>query len=203
MSYVVGLTGGIGCGKTLVSDHLASLGVPIIDTDIIARQIVEANSPTLNELVIAFGKTILLDNGELNRDQLRKIAFNSQENKANLDAITHPAILKLATQQLAEVTYSYVVVVIPLLSTDSSFYPMLDRVLTVNTERETRIQRVMQRNDLSREAVEKIVNSQLTDEQRQQFADDEIDNNGSKQATREQATVLHEQYLALAQMRRP
>lgn len=199
MTFVIGLTGGIGCGKTLISDHLASLGVPIIDTDIIARQIVEPNSPTLSELVDTFGEEILLEDGSLNRGQLRKLAFSNSENKQKLDAITHPAILDEAIRQLEQVEYSYVIVVIPLLSTESAFFPFLDRVLTVNTDQETRIQRVMKRNNLPRDTVEKIVATQLTDIQRQQFADDQIDNNGSKQATKQQASQLHQKYLELAQ----
>lgn len=198
MTFVIGLTGGIGCGKTLVSDHLASLGVPIIDTDVIARQIVEPNSPTLSELVDTFGEEILLEDGSLNRDQLRKLAFSNSENKQKLDAITHPAILDEAIRQLEQVDYSYVIVVIPLLNKESAFFPFLDHVLAINTDKETRILRVMKRNSLPREAVEKIVATQLTDQQRQQFADDQIDNNGSKQATKEQASQLHQKYLELA-----
>jgi len=92
MSYVIGLTGGIGSGKTVASDHFATLGVPIIDTDIIAREIVEPGKPALSELANAFGQTILTDNGELDRAALRKLAFANSENKNKLDAITHPAI---------------------------------------------------------------------------------------------------------------
>ena len=107
MSYVVGVTGGIGSGKTLVSDHFAKLGVPIIDTDIIARQIVEPGTSTLRKLVTEFGETILMPNGNLNRPELRNIAFSSSQKKQTLDKITHPAIRDETYQQIQSIAASY------------------------------------------------------------------------------------------------
>ena len=198
MTLVVGLTGGIGSGKTLVSDRLGELGVPIIDTDVIARNIVEPGQPTLENLVAEFGDQILLDSGELNRDALRKIAFSSKGNKQKLDGITHPAIRETTVHQVLEATHSYCVVVIPLLTKDSAFAQFLDRILTVSTLRETRIGRVMKRNSFTREQVLKIMHTQLNDAEREAFADDVLHNNGSKRATIELTNKLHHSYLALA-----
>ena len=197
MTLIIGLTGGIGSGKTLISDHFAELGVPIIDTDVIARQIVEPNQPALAALVNKFGEQIIDSDGSLDRDSLRHIAFSSPENKQALDAITHPAIREETIKQVSAVTYPYCVVVIPLLTADSAFAGFLHRIITVSTETETRIQRVMQRNSFTREQVLRVLKTQLTDEQREAFADDIVDNNGSKQAAIDQTNELHRKFLDL------
>lgn len=199
MTYVIGLTGGIGSGKTLVSDRFAALGVPVIDTDVIARQIVQPGQAALQELVAEFGQEILLEDGHLNRDQLREIAFSNSTKKKRLDEITHPAIRRETEKQLAAVVYPYCIVVIPLLTAESAFSPFLHRVLTVNCDREIRISRVMKRNQLSRESVESIMRTQLTDEQRLNFADDVIDNSGSKELALQATDELHHKYLDLSQ----
>lgn len=199
MSFIVGLTGGIGSGKTLASDHFASLGVPIIDTDVIAREVVSGpNSPVLNELVTYFGTDILSNSGELDRNRLRERAFTSSERKTTLDSITHPAIFKATTDKLQSVNHTYSIVVIPLLSPQSPFFSLLDRTLTVNADTETRIARVMKRNQLARDKVEQIMQTQLTDEQRSSFADDVIENNTHIAHVQERVQTLHQQYLSLA-----
>lgn len=206
--FIVGLTGGIGSGKTVASDHFASLGVPVIDTDLIARQIVEPGMPALKQLVNQFGDSILLDNGALNRDALRNLVFTTNDNadnnksnksnKAKLDAITHPAIRNETLKQIEQVSYPYCLVVIPLLTKDSAFQHFMHRVISVRCNEATRIERVMKRSNLSREAVVAIVESQLSDEERADFADDVIDNNGSLQDVYTQVETLHETYLHLS-----
>lgn len=198
MTFIVGLTGGIGCGKTVVSDYLASLGVPIIDTDVIARQVVEPNSPTLKKLADEFGDHILDKNGGLDRDALRKTAFASSAAKSNLDAITHPAIRAETACQIAEVKYPYCVVVIPLLTASSAFTGFLDRVVSVSAPQSVRVARVMKRNGFSEAEVMKIVQSQISDAERAAFSDDIIDNNGTIAQARERAHELHTKYLELA-----
>jgi len=176
LSFVVGLTGGIGCGKTVASDHFASLGVPVIDTDVIARQIVEPGSPALAELVEKFGKEILQSDGSLNRGALRTLAFSSAENKAALDSITHPAIRIATFTQIGEADYPYCLVVVPLLNSNSPFSELMDRILVVTADRETKITRVMKRSNLSRDEVLRIMATQLDDSQRLDFSDDVIAN---------------------------
>lgn len=199
MSYIVGLTGGIGCGKTVVSDYLGSLGVPVIDTDVIAREIVRPGQPALDALVSEFGAHILLGNGELNRDKLRGIAFSSKRNKQKLDAITHPAIRRECEKQISQIEYVYGLVVVPLLTGSSPFLKLMQRVLVVTAERKLRIQRVQTRSNLTREQVEAIMATQISDEQRLDFADDVIANNGTIQEAQRAAQRLHESYLSLAQ----
>jgi len=198
MSYVIGLTGGIGSGKTVASDHFARLGVPVIDTDVIARQVVQPGEPTLDKLAKAFGKQIITHKGELDRAALRKIAFSSVENKTTLDSITHPAIRVETRSQISLANYPYCIVVVPLLTAESEFAENMDRILVVTAERETKIERVIKRSNLAREEVERIMQSQLSDEQRLLFADDVIGNDGTIEDAQKQVEKLHELYLELS-----
>ena len=193
--FVVALTGGIGSGKTVVSDHFAGIGVPVIDTDVIAREVVQPGKPTLAKLVEHFGQNILTADGELDRDQMRKVAFSDKDNKAALDNITHPAIREETISQIGAVRYPYCVVVIPLLHASSAFAQLAQRILVVSAETETRIERVMQRNGLSRDQVKRIIASQPSEEERRDMADDIIDNNGSIADAQNCAEQLHQQYL--------
>jgi len=199
MTYVIGTTGGIGSGKTLVSDHFASLGVPIIDTDVIARLIVEPGKPALAELVQAFGSGILLDSGQLDRAELRKLAFANKQSKATLDAITHPAIRRETFSQIQHANYPYCLVVIPLLTADSPFGELIKRVLVVTAKREVKIARVQKRSGLEPSEIERIMQTQLSDAQRKMFADDIIANDGSIEEAHRAVERLHKQYLELAQ----
>ena len=197
-SYVIGVTGGIGSGKTLVSDRFAELGAPIIDTDIIARQIVKPGQNTLKKLVKQFGETILTPNGYLNRSELRNIAFSSTKNKQALDAITHPAIRDKTYQSIKLTTAPYCLVVVPLLNSTSPFLKLMKRVLVVTSKREIKIERVKRRNQLSKEEVATIMNTQLDDSERLRFSDDIIKNNSSIEHVYKQIEYLHIKYLELA-----
>ena len=198
MSYIVGLTGGIGSGKTLVSDHLGKLGAIIIDTDVIARQIVEPGKAALFELVSQFGDHILLSNGELNRGALREIAFSSTENKSRLDSITHPAIRTETTKQVNNADSDYCVVVVPLLSKSSPFMEFIERVLVVTARTDIKVARVGKRSNLAPEEVLRIMATQLDDKERLNFANDVIENNGAIEQTLQEANKLHNVYLALS-----
>ena len=197
-SFVVGLTGGIGSGKTVVSDHFAEIGVPVIDTDVIAREVVEPGQPALAQLVDAFGAQILQADGSLDREALREIAFSDPENKRTLDSITHPAIRVTTFKQIVDCTYPYCVVVIPLLVADSPFFEFMQRVLVVTAEQETKIERVKQRSQLSREEVLQIMRNQISDEERLQFADDVIANDGTIEDAHAEVERLHQVYLELS-----
>lgn len=202
-AYVVGLTGGIGSGKTVASDRFKALGAPIIDTDIIAREVVEAGSPTLTQLVDAFGDQILQKNGSLDRTVLREIAFSSPENKAQLDSITHPAIRIETLEQTAAADFPYCVVVVPLLSPNSGFDSFMQRVLAVSADKQTKVERVKARSDLTEEEVLAIMNTQLSDAEREEFADDIVHNDGTIEQAQALVDQLHEQYLELSLTRLP
>mgnify|MGYP000135571354 CR=1 FL=1 len=196
---VIGLTGGIGSGKTLASDHFASLGVDIIDADIIARKIVEPGAAALEQLAKTFGSGILNSDGTLNRDALRTIAFSSKDNKAQLDAITHPAIGQETRLQIQASRSPYCVVVVPLLTPESAFLMLMKRVLVVTADHEIKVERVKSRSYLSQTEVLAIMQTQLSDDQRLEFADDVIENNSSKKHVRDEVEKLHKQYLALSE----
>lgn len=198
MPLIIALTGGIGSGKTVASDHFGTLGVPVIDTDIIAREIVEPGQPTLVELCDAFGNDILDSSGKLNRDILRKIAFSNTENKQKLDSITHPAIRTETSRQIGIVEFTYCIVVIPLLTQDSPFIELADRVTVVLADKDIKIKRVMQRSNLSREETIAIMRSQISDEERLEFADDVIHNNSSIEDVHQLVEKLHLEYLRLS-----
>lgn len=183
----------------MVSDHLGSLGVPIIDTDVIARQVVQPGQPALSALVEFFGNEILLEDGSLNRNELRQRAFKSDQTKAKLDAITHPAIRIATLQEIQLVEFSYCVVVVPLLTSTSEFGKIMNRVLVVTADHETKIRRVQSRSGLSHEEIERIMASQLSDTERLAFADDVIENNSTLAAARQATERLHHQYLTLSQ----
>ncbi len=196
--YVVGLSGGIGSGKTVASDHFAELGVSIVDTDIIARQIVEPGKPALIALAKQFGDDVIDSNGELNRGALRKIAFSSSENKALLDAITHPAIRDETIIQIKQSKTPYCLVVVPLLTQDSPFFKVMQRVLIVTADTETKIARVIKRSGLSRDEILRIMNTQLSDEERLTFADEVIANDSSLEHVYSEVARLHQIYLELS-----
>jgi len=197
MTLIVGLTGGIGSGKTVASDHFAELGVPVIDTDVVARSIVQPGQPTLDTLIEVFGNGILQGDGQLDRNALRKLAFSNPENKAMLDDITHPAIRAEALKQIASVAYPYCIVVVPLLTADSPFAQMMQRTLVIIAERKTKIERVKKRSGLSHNEVEKIMGAQLSDRERLAFADDVIDNNHAITHVKFEVDKLHEKYLKI------
>ncbi len=194
---IVGLTGGIGSGKTLASDYFMKLGVAIIDTDVIARKIVEPGQPALAALEDKFGHEIIDANGALIREKLREIAFSSSKNKAALDAVTHPAIRTQTLLEISEAQGDYCIVVVPLLTMNSPFMDFMERVIAVTANKELKIQRVMKRNGLDRQQVLAIMDTQLTDEQREEFADDLIENNSSKELVYLRVDELHKKYLSL------
>ena len=197
MTYVIGLTGGIGSDKTVVSDHFGSLGVPIIDTDIIAREIVEIGEPALQRLADAFGKEVLLADGNLNRDALRSLAFASKENKALLDSITHPAIGEKTMERIVQVNFLYCILVVPLLTPDSKFMQLMQRILVVTADHETKLVRVAKRSGLSHAETERIMETQLSDKERLTLADDTIANDGTIKEAQRRVEELHQQYLSI------
>ncbi len=195
---VVGLTGGIGSGKTVASDHFYTLGVPVIDTDVIARKIVEPGEPALNALIDRFGPKIISPDGHLDRSALRQIAFSSNENKKALDEITHPAIREETLRQIKACDTGYCLVVVPLLNAESPFRTVMQRVLVVTADREIKIERVKKRSNLSRDEVIRIMDTQLSDEQRLLFADDVIENNRTLDHVYGEVERLHSRYSEMA-----
>jgi dephospho-CoA kinase len=196
--YVVALTGGIASGKSTVSGLFRELGVPVVDADEIARELVEPGQPLLSSIVGALGQELLDAYGRLKRRKLREMIFSSPQVRAELEAITHPRILEEAERQVFEVTAPYCILVIPLLA-EIGGRETVDRVLVVDAETETRVQRVMDRDEMSREEVNAALAAQASQEARLAIADDVLDNSGDLASLPERVAALHRQYLELAE----
>lgn len=198
--FLVGLTGGIGSGKTLVSDTFADLGIEIVDADIIARDVVAPGSAGLAALVAHFGTGIIADNGELNRAALRERVFSDDQEKKWLNACLHPRIRQAMQHAAANVSSPYGVLAVPLLI-ENNLIAMVDRVAVVDCPEAMQLARAMQRDGSSEAIIKNIMASQATREQRLAMADDVIDNSNSPESTRQQIQTLHAHYLKLAQAR--
>ncbi|HGA2726346.1 TPA: dephospho-CoA kinase [Enterobacter hormaechei] len=197
MGYIVALTGGIGSGKSTVAHAFARLGITIIDADIIARQVVEPNTPALNAIEAHFGRHVIQADGTLNRRQLRECIFSDSSEKAWLNALLHPIIHQETQRQIAAARSPYVLWVVPLL-VENQLQHKADRTLVIDVSRETQIQRTMARDHVSREHAEQILAAQATREARLAIADDVIDNNGAPDAIASDVARLHAQYLTFA-----
>ena len=196
----VGLTGGIGSGKSTVSDLFADLGVPIVDADVIARQLVEPGQPALRQLRNVFGDQILNQHGSLNRSKLRQLAFSSLNHKQQLDDIMHPLIFRQIELQVSQMSSAYGILVIPLLLESAKKYAV-DRVLVVDCPEQTQLQRVLARDKVSQEQALAIIATQTDRQHRLAAADDIIHNDGSVAHLAEQVKNLHNSYLLLATAR--
>ena len=194
---VVTVTGGIGTGKSKVCEIFAEYGVPVIDADIAAREVVEPGTTGLRRVVDAFGPDVLTIDGRLDRSCLRGIVFANEAARVRLESILHPLIRDRINEQLTLVTAPYCLLCIPLLA-EHHGYHMTDRILVVDCPPETQISRVMQRDDLTADEVRAIMDSQSGREQRLELADDVISNAASVDLLRAQVARLHQQYLAIA-----
>ena len=197
---IIGLTGGIASGKTQVSQYFTALGVEVIDSDKIAKDLFKPNSPYLEKLRAKFSDGIFFSNQELDRKALGKIVFANKILLEWLNNFTHPLIYSEMKAQLSRSQSAYVVLDIPLLVNDKGDIPdhlrsVIDRVLVINSELETQINRLFKRDKMSRKEALNIINSQSSIQQKLALADDVIDNNGSLQELKHQVAQLHNQYL--------
>ena len=193
----VGITGGIGSGKSAAADRFSELGVPVIDADVIARQVVEPSQPACRKVIDAFGDEVASDDGGLNRAKLRKIIFSEPEKKTLLENILHPEIHAEILRQIAELSTPYTIVVIPLLAESKRQYP-LDRIVVIDAPAELQVSRVSARDDQSESEVKRVIQLQSSRPDRLAIADDVIENTGSLQSLRNSVDALHEKYLAIA-----
>ena len=202
MTYIVGLTGGIGSGKSTIAGLFAELGVPIVDADVVARQIVEKGSPLLAQISAHFGEQILLKTGELNRAKLRELIFHNEAEKNWLNNLLHPAIRTEMQHRLNSQTEPYTLFVVPLLI-ENKLTTLCHRVLVVDVKPETQLLRASQRDNNKIELIQQIINSQVDRTTRLQIADDVIDNDRDNTENadnlRQKVLELHRKYIQLAQ----
>lgn len=192
----IGLTGGIGSGKTTVANMFAGHGVPVIDADEIARALVAPSQPAYDEIIEAFGRDIVDDDGNVDRDKLRQLVFDDPQRRQELEAILHPRVRTEIHHQSLELDAPYCVVVIPLLI-EADQLDLVERVLVVDLDEEKQIQRVAARSGFSEAEVRKIIAAQIERSERLRHADDVIENNADLANLEAQVEKLHRRYLAL------
>lgn len=203
---IIGLTGGIGSGKTAVSDYFTTLGIDVVDADVISHTITAKGSPIITTLQEAFGCDIA-PNGELNRPRLRQMVFNDPDKLAKLNAIMHPAIREQIHQELAHTTSPYAILSAPLLLesiktngniiTDRGLTAFCSRILVVDVPTDVQIHRAKQRDNQNEEGILAIIKKQIDRKNRLSYADDVIDNSGNLDDLYRQINQLHQKYLSL------
>lgn len=196
----IGLTGGMGSGKSTVCRLFAELGVPIIDADLIARQLVEPGKPALLRIAESFGRQMLDEDGSLNRAKLRDAVFADANKKRRLDELMHPLVYAQIAEDVTVLQAVYCLIAVPLLF-ESKNPCAVDRVLLIDCPVETQIDRVIGRDKLPRQQVQAIIDSQMPRSERLARADDVIDNTAGPEQLAEQVKSLHNSYILLATAR--
>ena len=197
MALVVGVTGGIGSGKSAVTDRLANLGITIVDADVAARVVVEPGQPALQAIADHFGSGVIKEDGSLDRAALREIVFEHPDERRWLESITHPAIREEIICQLRSADSPYVVLSSPLLI-EASQNDFVDLVVVVDVPESTQLERTMKRDDNSADLVRQIMAAQLNREDRLRAADLIIDNDGNLEELHQHVDALHKQLLVKA-----
>lgn len=196
--YVVAITGGIGSGKTTVANQFAELGIEVVDADVIAREVVEPGTPALAAIAAHFGSDVITPYGQLNRRRLRERVFTDPQAKSWLNALLHPLIRTEMQRQCAAARSPYCLLVVPLL-VENRLTALANRVLVIDVDEATQIERTCRRDGVSREQAQAILAAQASRAKRLAAADDVLDNqNGTPEAIKSRILALHETYLAFA-----
>ena len=198
MTFVVGLTGGIGCGKSSASQFFSDLGIDVIDTDIIARQLTQPNGSAISLIQNTFGSSVITADGALDRNKMRDLVFANSESRHKLEQILHPLILKEVIRRIKQCQAPYVIVVIPLLFETNDYNHLIRHILVIDCDEQQQLLRTMERSNLSEQKVRSIMATQVTRETRIQKADDVILNNQDIEYLKAQILLLHHKYLALS-----
>ena len=193
MVLKIGLTGGIGSGKSTVCKIFSEFGVPVIDADIIAHSLVRPGMPALEEIAKTFGKELISNDGTLDRKKIRDQIFANDTERKKLEDILHPAVYKEISVQVENINSKYCIISIPLLiETDAS--DTVDRILVIDVPRELQLQRASNRDKTNRSDIESIIDSQISREDRLAAADDIVNNDGNIENLHRQISGLHEYY---------
>lgn len=198
MRFILGITGGIGSGKSAATQWFESQGIIVVDADVVAREVVEPGQPALKAIQDVFGDWVLLANGSLDRRALREHIFQFPEARQSLEKITHPAIRQSIIQQLQHAESPYVILVSPLLF-ETNQHELVQRTLLVDADEQTQLERASQRDSQSEEQIRKIIAAQMSRAQKQQLADDIVLNDGLLEHLHQQLKPLHFSYLQHAE----
>ena len=197
MTFILGLTGGIGSGKSAASQWFETQGIKVVDADIVAREVVQPDQPTLDQIKLSFGDWVIQPDGELDRRALREHIFKEPKARQQLEAITHPAIRTAIIQQLSTATSPYAILVSPLLF-ETNQHELTDRNLLIDAPEQIQIERASQRDGQSIEQIQKIIEVQMSRDKKQTLADDIVLNDGHLDHLFKQLEVLHQHYLNIA-----
>ena len=197
MKFVLGLTGGIGSGKSAASQWFEAQGITVVDADVVAREVVEIGQPALTQIQQAFGAWVLLADGSLHRRALREYIFQSPEARKTLENITHPAIRTSIIQQLDAAQSSYAILVSPLLF-ETNQHELTQHTLLIDATIELQIERASQRDGQNIEQIRNIIAAQMSREQKQTMADDIVLNDGHLDHLYAHLRLLHQKYLNMA-----
>lgn len=198
MPFCVGVTGGIGSGKSRAAALFGELGAGVVDTDDISHELTAAGGSAMPAITAAFGAAAAAADGSLDRTVMRRLVFEKPEARKQLETILHPQIRELARSRVMASSASYVLLVVPLLLETGAYRDLIRRVLVVDCDESLQISRTMQRSNLSADAVRAIMAAQLPRSLRLAGADDVICNDGGIEELRGQVSKLHQQYLKLA-----
>ena len=196
----IGLTGGIGCGKSTVARVFEQLKTPVIDADEIAHQLVAIGQPALAQIQQEFGTDVLNPDGSLNRKKLRELIFSDPEQKQKLESILHPLVYQSIQAELKQLNTPYCIICIPLLF-ETNMTRLVDRILVVDCSVETQIERIRKRDNMSIERIQSIIDSQVSPAFRKVQANDLIDNSETNDRLAEEVKKLHNFYLSLSTCR--
>jgi len=197
VKFVLGLTGGIGSGKSAASQWFEAQGITVVDADVVAREVVEIGQPALTQIQQAFGDWVLLADGSLNRRALREYIFRSPEARKTLESITHPAIRTSIIQQLYAAQSPYAILVSPLLF-ETNQHELTQHTLLIDATIELQIERASQRDGQNIEQIRNIIAAQMSREQKQAMADDIVLNDGHLDHLYTHLKPLHQKYLNMA-----
>ena len=195
MSFVVGLTGGIGSGKSAAAAEFERLGATVVDTDAIAHELTQSGAPAIAEIQKLFGPGLLEASGAMDRKKMRDRVFADPAARKKLEGLLHPLIREESSRRIARAQGPYVIHVVPLLVESPDYRSRVDRVLVVDAPEEIQVERVRRRGGLGEDEVRAIVAAQASRAQRLAAADDVIENRGTIDALREQVAALHRKYL--------
>ena len=199
MTFIVGLTGGIGCGKSSASQFFLDLGIDVIDTDVIARKLTQPNGLAIGLIRNTFRDNLIAVDGALDREKMRNLIYSDSNSRLKLENILHPLILKETVQQIAQTQSSYTIVVVPLLFETNDYDNIIQRILVVDCEERQQVLRTMARSNLSEQQVRAIMAAQILRKERLQKADDVIINDKDIDSLKAQVIQLHHKYLILSE----
>lgn len=198
MTLVVGLTGGIGCGKSSACKIFTALGVDVIDTDQISHELTQHNGAAIPVIRSQFGEEYIAADGALDRTRMRRLVFTDTDCRVKLEALLHPLILEITTKRILHCNSPYVIIAVPLLLETNDYDHLINRILVIDCDEQLQIMRTMTRSHLSVEEIKAIMAAQLNRNQRLEKADDIIVNNGDIHCLREQVLRMHRNYIDMS-----